>query len=93
MVPTARQHLSGPVAVATSRVWGLRPASAEFQELSGATQNIFDEILYQALEKQFLTSLTPFSSTLGRHTLYSRADTLGALVAVLAAHKGTFGSP
>lgn len=67
---------------------GLLPASASFRELEHVRRKIFRLKFFIKALNNFLTSLTPFLFySLGGYFVIEGRITLGALVAVLAAHK------
>lgn len=67
---------------------GLRPAGASFRQLEQVRRRIFRLKFFIKALNNFLTSLTPFLFySLGGYFVIEGRITLGALVAVLAAHK------
>jgi ABC-type multidrug transport system fused ATPase/permease subunit len=67
---------------------GLLPASASFRELEHVRRKIFRLKFFIKALNNFLTALTPFLFySLGGYFVIEGRITLGALVAVLAAHK------
>ena len=67
---------------------GLGPTSASFKELENVRQRIFKLKFFIKALNNFLTALTPFLFySLGGYFVIEGRISLGALVAVLAAHK------
>ncbi|MEH6674945.1 MAG: ABC transporter transmembrane domain-containing protein [Sulfitobacter sp.] len=82
------RHLSDQLRARQAESGGLGPASASFRELERVRRRIFRLKFFIKALNNFLTALTPFLFySLGGYFVIEGRITLGALVAVLAAHK------
>lgn len=82
------RQLSDQLREQESGLIGLGPAGASFRELERVRQRIFRLKFFIKALNNFLTALTPFLFySLGGYFVIEGRITLGALVAVLSAHK------